>query len=159
MLCFTQIELIKMMSPNCILGFGGHNMSIFGVKTISQPDSGTARSGYPLQKGRAFCFRHAGKYVWGECRVALSVSRRARGGVLSGRMERFCWGMQRVKRAGGGVEACFPQMGCAPDAGWLASDCEDHRPRCPCRQKSGVPQERGCPFPGDGGVRTSVSLL
>ena len=26
-------------------------------------------------------------------------------------------------------------------------------------QKSGVPQERGCPFPGDGGVRTSVSFL
>ena len=26
-------------------------------------------------------------------------------------------------------------------------------------KKSGSPQERGCPFPGDGGVRTSVSLL
>ena len=38
--------------------------------------------------------------------------------------------------------------------------CGDgHRPRCPRRQKSGVPQERGCPFPGHKGVRASVSLL
>ena len=35
----------------------------------------------------------------------------------------------------------------------------EHLPRCPRRQKSGVPQERGCPFPGDGVVRTSVSFL
>ena len=57
-------------------------------------------------------------------------------------------------------QACFSQMGCAPDAGCLASDRgEGHRPRCPRRQKSGVPQERGCLFPGDGGVCTSVSFL
>ena len=32
----------------------------------------------------------------------------------------------------------------------MLSGGEGHRPRCPCRQKLGVPQERGCPFPGDG---------
>ena len=49
---------------------------------------------------------------------------------------------------GEGVEARSPPMGCAPDVGCLASDRgEGHRPRCPCRQELGVPQERVCPFP------------
>ena len=55
---------------------------------------------------------------------------------------------------------CFPQMGCAPDAVCLASDCGACTwPRYLRRQKSGGPQERGGPFPGDGGVRTSVSFF
>ena len=69
-------------------------------------------------------------------------------------------GRQRQQRVDGSVKARTPPMGCAPELSCLASDCgEGHRPRCPRRQELGVPQERGCHFPGDGGVRTSVSVL
>ena len=59
-----------------------------------------------------------------------------------------------------GVKACPPPMGFAPDVSCLANNCgKGHRPRCSRRQEFEVPQERGCHFPGDRGVRTSVSVL
>ena len=72
------------------------------------------------------------------------------------------WGLGRLRqqRVGGGVKARSPPTGCAPDVSCLASNRgEGHWPPCPRRQESGVPQERVCHFPGDGGVRTSVSVL
>ena len=81
-------------------------------------------------------------------------------GVLRGGMGRWGWGRHRQQRIGGGVGVRSPQMGCASDVGCLASDRgEGHRPQCPRRQEVGVPQERGCHFPRDGGVRTFVSVL
>ena len=56
--------------------------------------------------------------------------------------------------------ACSPPTGCAHDISSLSSDRgKGHRLRFPRRQKIGGPQERGCPFTGDGGVRASVSVL
>ena len=42
----------------------------------------------------------------------------------------------------------------------MASNCgEGHQPRRPRRQELGAPQEGGCQFPGNGGVRATVSVL
>ena len=49
------------------------------------------------------------------------------------------------------VEACFPQMGCAPGASCLASNCgEGHRPRCPRRQNRGSRRNGAALFPERG---------
>jgi hypothetical protein len=50
-------------------------------------------------------------------------------------------------------------IGCAPEALAASKRGKGHRPRCPRRKELSVPQERGCPFPGDGAVRASVSVL
>ena len=42
---------------------------------------------------------------------------------------------------------------------WRATAARATGPGVPRRQKSGVPQERGYPLSGNGGVRTSVSFL
>ena len=69
-------------------------------------------------------------------------------GVLRRGLGGWCWGRQRCQRAGGGVKAGFPHMGCAPEVDCPSCDCgEGHRPRSPHGQESGVPQEQGCPFP------------
>jgi hypothetical protein len=57
------------------------------TELVGEDQESQALLGGECARFRAFCFGHAGEYVWGECRDAVSVclvSDRARGGVLRG---------------------------------------------------------------------------
>jgi len=129
----------------------------------STDDASQTRVGEERSHRQAFRVGYAGEYDVDERRDAVSVclvTGSAGDGILREGLGGWGWGRQRQKRAGGGVKARFPPMGCAPDVSCLASDSgQGHWPRCLRRQELGALQEPGRHFSGEGVVRTSVSVL
>ena len=122
-----------------------------------------ARLGGACACRRTFRFGHAGEYAWGECATLCLLAWCQAEREAEFFVEDWGDGAGTDTGASALVEAskrAFRRWDARLTlAVWRTNPARATGPGVRIVKKSGVSQERGCPSPGDGGVRTSISFL